>query len=1092
MNDEPSGQQPQHVGYAGYLDLWGASAIGSVVAIGLVVLLLLGYFFGANGRQTPVAFIIALAVFLPIILTYLEVVFARGRQNLSSLYSLLATDSSVPFGFLNGWLLLGGLLALGASIAWAAGLHVNQLLSDFFAIDDVDLRFLAVFLLLLVVANQLLGTSGNWRTRSLILLSGIIVAAGLVVTAIIRPVASLEGYVYVPSSGDISGLGVLAVGLWGVAFFLENRRLVRPGSRAQLLAPILPYVGMALLGAGFSFALLRYPQLAVNDLTPFLTLAKAIGPLWELVLGGLFLAIALLALNQTVASVVRLTGQLAEDGVLPAAVFQRITGKQNEQNWLPLVIGLAIIPIAAFLSLDMTLSLAAIGLMGATVLIHASSIFRSATVLPPGRLFRLPFQPLFPVVTAAVSLTIVLLQPASSLTVAGAWLLIGGAYFLLYARQAIVSVRQTDEIVAEPEGIPAKGAYRILVCVSNPASASSLVRAGREIAAAQFGDVLVLAVVVATEQGTAAQQRQTATAKREAVQQAIGSIDEDGVTVTTLVRLAPTVADGIHATAWEVKADSILLGWPESQVPATIAGETVVEAVVRLSRSEVMVLHGEYPARPVRIMAPMTSYGHSPAALRLGQSLVSETQGEVVALTLVRQKLTPSLEASLETRLQDTVDKMPDSSYVSTDVVQITDMVDDVTSISDSYDLVMLGMSDEGLMADTVFGGMPVEAAEKMATPALVVKSPEVTAEFWLRRVWMRLTSVLPRIDMRQKSAVYLSMRRGARATVDFYVLIILSASIAFFGLVQNSGAVIIGAMLVAPLMSPIMALAHGVVRGNVAMLRQALDAAIRGAIMAITVATLLTLVLLVFGFTLEPTPEILSRTQPNLIDLLVALASGAAAAYAISRSELAAALPGVSIAVALVPPLAVVGFGLGTLRFDIAYGSLLLFATNLAAIVLAGAVTFILLGFRPPPQAERDDETRHSLRMTLLAIILIAIPLGYATIQSNRQTVQDSEIRSIVESYWPPSEAQVNELTIRRQRRDVYVDFTVYDFGAQIDDADLAQLQNEIVEEIGRELIMDTIVVQTTFLTVGTETAPTPTPTPPATSPPAPVNPTP
>ncbi len=724
MNDEPAGQQPQQVGYVGYLGLWGASTIVSVVAIGLVVLLLLGYFFGTNGRQTPVTFIISLAVFLPIILTYLELVFARGRHNLSSLYSLLATDSSVPFGFLNGWLLLGGLLALGASIVWAAGLHVNQLLSDFFAIDDVDLRLLTIFLLLFVVANQLLGTSANWRTRSFILLSGIVVAAGLVVTAIIRPVTALEGYVYVPSSGDIGGLGVLAIGLWGLAFFLENRHLVRPGGHAQLLAPILPYVGMALLGAGFSFALLRYPQLAVNDLTPFLTLAKAIGPLWELVLGVLFLAIALLALNQTVASVVRLTGQLAEDGALPAAVFQRISGKQNEQNWLPLVIGLAIIPIAAFLSLGTNLSLAAIGLLGATALIHTSSIFRSATALPSGRLFRLPFQPLFPVVTAAISLTIVLLQPTGSLIVIGIWLVVGVAYFFLYARQAIVSVRQTEEIMSESEGIPANDGYRILVCVSNPASANSLVRAGREIAAAQSGDVLVLTVVVATEQGTPAQQRQTAIARREELQQAVGSMDEDGVTVTTLVRLAPSVAEGIHATAWEVEADTILLGWPESQVPATVAGETVVEAVVRLSRAGVMVLHGEYPAQPVRIMAPMTSYGHSPAALRLGQSLASETQGEVVALTLVRQKLTPSLEASLEARLQATVDEMPDSSYVSTDVVQIADMVDDVTSISESYDLVMLGMSDEGLMADTVFGGMPVEAAEKMATTALVVKRP--------------------------------------------------------------------------------------------------------------------------------------------------------------------------------------------------------------------------------------------------------------------------------------------------------------------------------------------------------------------------------
>jgi uncharacterized hydrophobic protein (TIGR00271 family) len=139
---------------------------------------------------------------------------------------------------------------------------------------------------------------------------------------------------------------------------------------------------------------------------------------------------------------------------------------------------------------------------------------------------------------------------------------------------------------------------------------------------------------------------------------------------------------------------------------------------------------------------------------------------------------------------------------------------------------------------------------------------------------------------------------------------------------------------------------------------------------MAIAVAFFLSLALFAFGSPLEPTAEILSRTSPNVLDLLVALLSGAAAAYAVSRSQLAAALPGVAIAAALVPPLCVVGYGLGTGQFDIALGSSLLFVTNLAAIVVAAAAIFLLLGFRPPLRLERGQQARQGLNLALILLL--------------------------------------------------------------------------------------------------------------------------
>ena len=139
-------------------------------------------------------------------------------------------------------------------------------------------------------------------------------------------------------------------------------------------------------------------------------------------------------------------------------------------------------------------------------------------------------------------------------------------------------------------------------------------------------------------------------------------------------------------------------------------------------------------------------------------------------------------------------------------------------------------------------------------------------------------------------------------------MLIILASTIAYYGLLQSSAAVIIGAMLVAPLMSPMIAMAHAIVMGNLTMLRRAFLSTLAGVGVAIGIAALFTLLLP----SIPPSREILSRTAPTLLDLCVALASGAAAAYALARKEVAAALPGVAIAAALVPPLCVVGYGVG------------------------------------------------------------------------------------------------------------------------------------------------------------------------------------
>ena len=165
-----------------------------------------------------------------------------------------------------------------------------------------------------------------------------------------------------------------------------------------------------------------------------------------------------------------------------------------------------------------------------------------------------------------------------------------------------------------------------------------------------------------------------------------------------------------------------------------------------------------------------------------------------------------------------------------------------------------------------------------------------------------------------------MGFRRPHLQDFDFLLLVLLSCSIATFGLITNSVAVIIGAMLIAPLMSPILALSLSSVAGEPRIYRRALLALIEGALLAVALSAILTwiTVILPFGFLTELPSEVVSRTRPTIYDLGIALAGGAAAAYALAQPHLSAALPGVAISTALMPPLCTVGIGIALGRSDL------------------------------------------------------------------------------------------------------------------------------------------------------------------------------
>ncbi|SDU01296.1 DUF389 domain-containing protein [Halopseudomonas salegens] len=223
---------------------------------------------------------------------------------------------------------------------------------------------------------------------------------------------------------------------------------------------------------------------------------------------------------------------------------------------------------------------------------------------------------------------------------------------------------------------------------------------------------------------------------------------------------------------------------------------------------------------------------------------------------------------------------------------------------------------------------------------------------------------------------LFLQLRENAQAHPHYIALMVLSVIVASLGLYLSSAAVIIGAMVLAPLMSPIISLSMALLRGDRALLQRSSLTIALGVGLALLTAALLALIIPINRIT----PEMSGRLHPNLLDLGVAIASGIAGGYAHARESVIKSLPGVAIAVALVPPLSVAGIGIGWWQWDVFAGAMLLFLTNLVGIALAAALTFLILGFAPLIKAKRG--------LTISAVLLatVAIPLTFAFVDINQR----------------------------------------------------------------------------------------------------------
>lgn len=253
------------------------------------------------------------------------------------------------------------------------------------------------------------------------------------------------------------------------------------------------------------------------------------------------------------------------------------------------------------------------------------------------------------------------------------------------------------------------------------------------------------------------------------------------------------------------------------------------------------------------------------------------------------------------------------------------------------------------------------------------------------KRWWITLIRDIPHEQILEQ------VEQDASLSFNFSFMLVIASGIATIGLLLNSPAVIIGAMLISPLMGPIVA-------GGMALATLDADLGRRAArtlIVGIGAAILFTALIVFFSPVRELTPELLARTRPNLFDLIVAILSGAAGGYAMIRGR-GGAIVGVAIATALMPPLATVGYGLVTMQWIVARGALLLFITNIAAIGLTVAVVAEWYGFGRG--GLRKQFARQAV-FSLLILAPLAIPLFFSLQRIAFESRAQGTIRSTLEA---------------------------------------------------------------------------------------------
>ena len=597
-------------------------------------------------------------------------------------------------------------------------------------------------------------------------------------------------------------------------------------------------------------------------------------------------------------------------------------------------------------------------------------------------------------------------------------------------------------------------ARRVVVPVANPRTAPQLIRFAASLAHPEKGKVKALFINLPDSKYPEAKENLT---------KVIKLAQDQNIPVELMSVNAANVARGVLDGAREANADLLVLGF-QAPRDGKVAFGAVTEAVARVSPTDMIVYRHTQRENTKRVVVPVTDLEGTQIALHHAAHVAKYHGAELIAMYVETNAPTPFWREDALPPIWQQMSMIEmaiyDEAYcdqVQHKVVKNTDLVSGIVAATTTDDIIMLNVefSQNTLEQKWLFGATAQKMLRLAPGSVALVKRVDTDDDNLLQQIGRQIMRWTPTLTLGERTDVIEQAGDLIRLNTNFIVMITISTVIASLGLLQSSAAVIIGAMLVAPLMSPLMGFGVGLAIGELNMMRRSFQTVLQGVLIVLVTSWFIGLV----SSANLATSEMLARGEPTFLDMMVALASGAAGSFALARRDVPAALAGVAIAAALVPPICTTGLAVAIGDVDLAIGAGMLSLVNIVCISLAAGGVFALLGVR----RTEGIPTMRRVMMSIILLILLAIPLGYLLIQTNRASTLKYETEQIIEDQF--TGATVTGIEIDGQDVTVTVQSRT-----EIDLAEMVIAQNEIENRTGRDIQLRLVVLNVVEVTSGDE----------------------
>ena len=523
---------------------------------------------------------------------------------------------------------------------------------------------------------------------------------------------------------------------------------------------------------------------------------------------------------------------------------------------------------------------------------------------------------------------------------------------------------------------------RVLVPIARPDTAAQMLELATALIEPGEGKVIALTVGINDE-------GETTSKRMESIQPIVDEFEH----VELVTQIASSITRGILDGAREQRAEALIMGVHRSDRREVQLG-TVVENIISAAPCNVLIYRTGETNNFDRVVVPLDNNSMTGMALHVG-TLLATSRDTTITTPIIQRDYSSTREK--EEFFRETLAVMDDEKIGKREFIQGRTPGESLLSKLNERDMLVLGFSQKANL-DLEFGrDISDTLLRRSKGPVLLysqILEERDTVTGFMQRFLQRFNPALTQVE---RNELVWSARKSALSSIDFNWLIMMSAGLASLGLMLNSVAVIIGAMLVAPLMSPLGALAIGLAVGDLPMTRRAALTLLQGVVLALLISITMGLLLPIS----TPTDEMLARQTPTLLDAAVALVSGLVAAFALARKEIPVALAGVAIAAALMPPVCTIGLGIAFGNMRLASGAALLFVTNITFIVASENLIFLWMGMRPG----RRQETQRGVVAWWVLITGLLVVVIAAILRLGQDATEDIAVEDILLEQLPGAE---------------------------------------------------------------------------------------